>query len=97
MNEKHGYVYILTNIHNKVLYTGVTSNLVKRMYEHRNELVDGFTKKYNAHKLIHFEVFNNMMDAITREKQIKGWLRRKKIALVESENPKWNDMYENLV
>jgi putative endonuclease len=97
MIEKQGYVYILTNIHNKVLYTGVTSNLIKRVYEHKNELVDGFTKKYNVHKLIHFEVFNNMIDAITREKQIKGWLRKKKIALIESRNPKWKDLYEDLV
>ena len=95
--EKQGYVYILTNVHNKVLYTGVTSDLVKRVYEHKNKMVDGFTKKYNVHKLVHFEVSDGMMNAITREKQIKGWLRKKKIALIESENPRWKDLYEELV
>lgn len=97
MAEKEGYVYILTNIHNKVLYTGVTSDLVKRVYEHKNKLVDGFTKKYNLHKLVYFEIFDDMMSAITREKQIKGWLRSKKIALIESKNPEWKDLYEELV
>jgi len=97
MAEKQGYVYILTNVHNRVLYTGVTSELVKRIYEHKNKLIEGFTKKYNAHKLVHFEVFDDMIDAITREKQIKGWLRNKKIALIESKNPGWKDLYEELV
>jgi len=97
MIEKHGYVYILTNVHNKVLYTGVTSDLVKRVYEHKNNLVDGFTKKYNVHKLIHFEVFEDIVSAITREKQIKGWLRSKKITLIENKNPEWKDLYEGIV
>ncbi len=97
MAEKQGYVYILTNVHNKVLYTGVTSDLVKRVYEHKNKLVDGFTKKYNVHKLVHFEVFDDIVSAITREKQIKGWLRSKKIALIEANNPEWKDLYEGLV
>jgi putative endonuclease len=97
MAEKQGYVYILTNVHNKVLYTGVTSDLVKRVYEHKNKLVDGFTKKYNVHKLVHFEVSDDMMSAITREKQIKGWLRSKKIALIETKNPEWKDLYEGIV
>jgi putative endonuclease len=97
MTEKQGYVYILTNVHNKVLYTGVTSDLVKRVYEHKNNLVDGFTKKYNVHKLVHFEVLEDMINAITREKQIKGWLRSKKIALIETKNPEWKDLYEGLV
>ena len=97
MIEKHGYVYILTTVHNKVLYTGVTSGLVKRVYEHKNNLVDGFTKKYNVHKLVHFEVFDDIVSAITREKQIKGWLRSKKIALIEANNPEWKDLYEGLV
>ena len=95
--EKQGYVYILTNVHNKVLYTGVTSDLVKRVYEHKNKMVDGFTKKYNVHKLVHFEVSDGMMTAIEREKQIKGWLRKKKIALIESNNPEWKDLYDGLV
>ncbi|MBN1871359.1 MAG: GIY-YIG nuclease family protein [Candidatus Omnitrophica bacterium] len=97
MAEKQGYVYILTNVHNKVLYTGVTSDLVKRVYEHKNKMVDGFTKKYNVHKLVHFEVYDDMMTAIEREKQIKGWLRKKKIALIESNDPEWKDLYNELV
>jgi len=97
MREKQGYVYILTNVHNKVLYTGVTSDLVKRIYEHKNKMVDGFTKKYNVHKLVHFEVSDDMMTAIEREKQIKGWLRKKKIALIEKDNPEWKDLYESII
>jgi putative endonuclease len=97
MMEKQGYVYILTNVHNKVLYTGVTSDLVKRVYEHKNKMVDGFTKKYNVHKLVHFEVSDDMMTAIEREKQIKGWLRKKKIALIEKDNPEWKDLFDGLV
>ena len=97
MAEKQGCVYILTNVHNKVLYTGVTSDLIKRVCEHRNKLANGFTKKYNVHKLVYFEVFDDMINAITREKQIKGWLRSKKIALIEGKNPEWKDLYEELV
>lgn len=97
MPDKQGYVYILTNMHNKVLYTGVTSDLVKRVYEHKSKLADGFTKKYNVHKLVHFEIFDDITNAITREKQIKGWLRNKKIALIETKNPEWMDLYEGLV
>ncbi len=97
MREKQGYVYILTNVHNKVLYTGVTSDLVKRVYEHKNKMVDGFTKKYNVNKLVHFEVSDDIMTAIEREKQIKGWLRKKKIALIEKNNPEWKDLYDGLV
>ena len=92
MKQKQGFVYILTNRQNKVLYTGITSNLVKRTYEHKNKLIDGFTKKYNTNKLIYFEVFDDMVEAITREKQIKGWLRSKKIALIEKNNPGWKDL-----
>ncbi|MBF0478222.1 MAG: GIY-YIG nuclease family protein [Candidatus Omnitrophica bacterium] len=97
MTEKHGYVYILTNANNKVLYTGVTSVLLKRIYEHKNKLVDGFTKKYNVNKLVYFEVFDDMINAITREKQIKGWLRSKKIDLIKANNSEWKDLSEGLV
>jgi len=97
MQEKHGYVYILTNIGNQVLYTGVTSDLVKRVYEHRNKFVEGFTKKYNVFKLIYFEVFENITEAITREKQIKGWKRDKKIKLIEKINPQWKDLYKTII
>ncbi len=90
------YVYIMTNL-SKTLYTGVTNNLDRRVYEHKNKLIEGFTKKYNITQLVYFEVFNNIEDAIRREKQIKGWVRKKKIALIESINPEWKDLYEELV
>ena len=86
------YVYILTNKNNTVLYTGVTSNIEKRVYEHKNKLVDGFTKRYNLNKLVFFEYTTDVKSAISREKQIKGWLRSKKIALIESVNPEWRDL-----
>lgn len=87
------YVYIMTN-RSKTLYTGVTNDLVRRVYEHKNKMVDGFTKKYNITKLVYFEETNDVQTAISREKQIKGWLRIKKIALIESVNPGWADLSE---
>ncbi|MBI2049581.1 GIY-YIG nuclease family protein [Candidatus Roizmanbacteria bacterium] len=90
---KHYHVYILTNKTNKVLYTGVTNDLLRRMYEHRAKLIDGFTKKYNLNKLVYFEEFTNINEAIAAEKKIKGWLRIKKIKLIESKNPKWTDLF----
>jgi len=95
--EKKGYVYLVTNVKNNVLYTGVTSDLVKRIYEHRNKLADGFTSKYNVYKLVHYENFEDMENAIIREKQIKGWKRCKKNALVEQDNPNWDDLYSSIV
>lgn len=92
--EKSGYIYLMTNQRNQVLYTGVTSDLVKRVYEHKQKLVEGFTKKYNVSKLVYYEAFDEIMEAIAREKQIKGRLRKKKIAFIESVNPEWNDLYE---
>jgi len=97
MIEKRGYVYILTNAGNTVLYTGVTGNLIKRVYEHKNKMIDGFTKKYNLHKLVYYEALEDIMNAIIREKQIKGWLRRKKIALIERMNPRWEDLYSKII
>ncbi|MHB8154619.1 MAG: GIY-YIG nuclease family protein [Candidatus Omnitrophota bacterium] len=97
MRDKKGYVYILTNTNNTVLYTGVTSNLVKRVYEHKNKKVRGFTEKYNLYKLIYYEIFEDMINAIMREKQIKGWLRRKKILLIEKANPDWEDLYVSII
>ncbi len=87
------YVYIMTN-RSKTLYTGVTNDLTRRGYEHKNKMIDGFTKKYNITKLVYFEETNDILSAITREKQIEGWLRSKKIALVGSVNPKWEDLSE---
>lgn len=82
----------MTNKSNTVLYTGVTNNLERRVYEHKNKLTDGFTKKYNINKLVFFETTNDIKSAIAREKQIKGWLRIKKIKLIETANPEWNNL-----
>ena len=92
---KDYYVYIMTN-KSKTLYTGISNNLIRRVYEHKNKLVEGFTKKYNIEKLVYFELFNNPDDAIRREKQIKGWLRKKKIDLIKSMNPEWKDLSDGL-
>jgi len=96
MLEKKYYVYLLTTWNNKVLYTGVTNNLERRIYEHKNKLNNGFTKKYNIHKLVYFEETDDILVAIEREKQIKGWLRVKKNNLVESVNPNWRDLSNEL-
>ena len=89
------YVYILTNWSNKVLYTGVTNNLERRLYEHKNKSIKGFTEKYNVKKLVYFDSTTDVKAAIAREKQIKGWTRNKKNVLIESINPHWNDLSEN--
>jgi putative endonuclease len=86
------YVYILTNFTNNVLYTGVTNNLERRLYEHKNKLIDGFTKKYNVNKLVYFEQTRNINSAIEREKQIKNYSRSKKISLIKNKNPNWLDL-----
>ncbi len=91
MEIKNYYVYIMTN-YSKTLYTGVTNDLNRRIYEHKQKLIPGFTEKYNITKLVYFEETSNVNAAITREKQIKGWLRAKKITLIESLNPEWNDL-----
>jgi putative endonuclease len=90
---KQYYVYIMTN-NSRTLYTGVTGNLIRRVYEHRNKLVRGFAQKYNITKLVHYEITSDVQAAIQREKQIKGWLRKKKIALIEAANPQWKDLSE---
>ena len=92
MFQKTFYVYILTNKYNNVMYVGVTNNLTRRLYEHKNELVDGFTKRYHVHKLVYYESTGDPVSAITREKEIKGWTRAKKNALVESKNPNWEEI-----
>ena len=86
------YVYILTNKHNKVLYTGVTDNIARRTFEHQTKKYNSFTKRYNADKLVYYEEHSNDEDAAAREKQIKGWKRNKKIDLINSINPEWNDL-----
>ena len=92
-----GYVYILFNKRNGTLYTGVTSDLVKRIYEHKSKAVDGFTKRYNVDKLGYYEVFEGIEEAIKREKIIKGGSRAKKISLIESLNPDWSDLYDKII
>jgi putative endonuclease len=94
MSMNQYYVYIMTN-RSKTLYTGVTNNLKRRVFEHKHHLVKGFTEKYNITRLVYYEITNDVGSAIAREKQIKGWLRRKKIALIESMNPEWRDLAED--
>ena len=92
------YVYILTNEHNTVLYTGITNDLMRRVYEHKNHLDKGsFTAQYNIEKLVYFEVTSNVKTAIEREKQIKGWNRKRKNKLIESKNPNWDDLYHAIL
>ena len=96
MNKKQGYVYLLTNRNNNVIYTGVTSDLCKRVYEHKEKLIDGFTRKYNLNKLVYYEVSDDIESAIMREKQIKGGSRQKKIDLIKGMNPEFADLYDRL-
>lgn len=93
---KHGCIYIVTNKNNTVLYTGVTSDLVKRIYQHKHKLYKGFTAKYNCNKLVYYEVGNAMEGCILREKQIKAGSRQKKIQLIEGLNPDWKDLYNDI-
>jgi putative endonuclease len=93
---KNFYVYILCSNRNGTFYTGVTSDLVKRIYEHKNNLVEGFTKKYNVHSLVWYETHESAESAIIREKRIKKWKRAWKLKLIEQTNPKWIDLYENI-
>lgn len=90
------YVYLLANKHNNVLYTGVTSDLIRRVYEHKNKLVKGFSQKYNVDRLVYYEACENIIMAIEREKQIKGWSRKKKQDLINALNPTWDDLYRSL-
>ena len=93
---KQGYVYILTNGKNGTLYVGVTSDLVKRIWQHKNKFVEGFSKKYDLNKLVYYEAFDNIENAIEREKQLKGKLRQKKLDLINKTNPKWFDLYDDI-
>ncbi|MDR3297876.1 MAG: GIY-YIG nuclease family protein [Candidatus Nomurabacteria bacterium] len=93
---KTGYTYILSSKRNGTLYIGVTSNLTKRIYEHKNDLADGFTKKYQVHNLVYYEVINDISAAIQREKTIKKYPRQWKINLIEKDNPDWQDLYASL-
>jgi len=94
--HKQYFIYIMTNKNNSVLYTGVTNDLKRRVYEHKNKLVEGFTKKYSTDKLVFYEIYNDINDAISREKQIKGGSRVKKIKLIEEMNNNWDDLFEQI-
>jgi putative endonuclease len=96
MEEQTYFVYMLTNRNNKLLYIGVTNNLLRRLYEHKNKLVPGFTEKYNINKLVYYETTHEITSAIAREKQLKRWRRSKKNALIDKMNPDWNDLYNGL-
>ncbi len=96
MVDRQYFIYIATNPGNTVLYTGVTNSISRRMWEHKQKLVEGFTKKYNVNKLVYTEVYTTALEAITREKQIKGWVRSKKIILIEKDNPQWKDLSDTL-
>ena len=91
--ERRPAIYIMTNKRNGTLYTGVTSDLVKRIYQHKNAVTPGLTHRYNCKLLVYYEMHEDMLGAISREKQIKGGSRKKKIALIEKVNPEWNDLY----
>jgi len=91
---KDYHVYIVAGKRNGTLYTGVTNDLERRMYEHKNKLVPGFTNRYDVNKLVYFESCSSVQAAIEREKQIKGWIRKRKLALIESVNPEWKDLSE---
>ena len=94
--DRSYYVYLITNWNNRVIYTGVTNNLARRIYEHKNKLAEGFSKKYNISKLVYFEQTNDVSAAIAREKEIKKWRREKKNNLVNSANPEWKDLSKEL-
>lgn len=91
------YVYLMTNYTNTVIYTSVTNNLIKRIYEHKNKLIKGFTEKYNINKLVYYEEFTDIKFAIAREKQIKSGSRKKKIDLIIKDNPKYQDLYNKII
>ena len=97
MDKKNSYVYIMFNQRNGTLYVGVTSDLVKRVYQHKNELVDGFSKKYKTDKLGYYEMSDSILSAIQREKYIKGKKRKFKLDLIETMNPEWNDLYYEII
>ena len=94
--NKQFYVYIMTNKYNKVLYIGVTSDIKRRVYEHRNKLKEGFTKKYNVTKLVYYEIYQDSYEAIKREKQLKAGSRKKKLELINNTNQQWIDLYDEL-
>lgn len=96
MGGKMYYTYILASQRNGTLYVGITSDLVKRVWQHKNEIMDGYTKDYAVKRLVYFEAYENVNDAILREKRLKHWNRKWKLELIEKSNPAWNDLYEDI-
>ena len=94
--DKQFYVYILASKRNGTLYTGITSNLAQRIWQHKQNMIEGFTKKYDVKVLVYYEVHDNAESAITREKRIKKWRRSWKLRLIEDKNPHWKDLYEGI-
>ncbi|ABE05381.1 GIY-YIG nuclease [Rickettsia bellii] len=94
---KQYYVYILASKRNGTLYTGITSNIIKRIYEHKNKIIKGFSSKYNTNKLVYFEQYHYVIAAISREKLLKEYKRQWKLNLIESQNPEWLDLYEKII
>jgi putative endonuclease len=92
-----GFVYILSNQKNGTLYIGASSNLTKRIYEHKNKAVPGFSQKYKLTRLVYYEVFDNVLEARSRERQLKKWKRDWKINLIEKDNPSWKDLYQSII
>jgi putative endonuclease len=97
MRERQYYVYLMASPANKTVYVGVTNNLIRRVYEHKNGVAEGFTKRYRVHKLVYYEVANQPIVAIEREKQIKSWSRERKNRLIETMNPYWEDLYNEIL
>ena len=96
MSQRTFYIYILSSKRNGTLYIGVTNDLIRRVYEHKNDLVDGFTKKYQVHRLVYYEETNEVYEANLREKRMKKWKRQWKIELIEKMNPHWRDLYDDI-
>src|SRR3989304_6713201 len=94
--DKHYYVYILTTSKNSALYTGITNDLIRRVYEHKHDLIEGFTRRYQVHKLVYYDSVEDVMAAIEREKQIKNWVRQKKVDLINAFNRDWHDLYDEI-
>lgn len=90
------YIYLLASQRNGTLYVGVTSDLIKRIWQHKNEATEGYTKEYQVKRLVYFEQYENVNDAILREKRLKHWNRKWKLALIEKDNPNWNDLYDEI-
>ena len=97
MMNKQPAVYIMASKRNGTLYTGVTSDLIKRVWQHKNNVTEGFTKRHNVHQLVWYEMHESMESAIIREKRIKGWKRKWKLELIEKMNPGWHDLYQTIV